>query len=475
MSDINQNAAITNETAATDVFCGSAVDAKEATTTTPLGSSGNSTNSSTGECAAATAPLSEFKKVVVELTRDLLITFPELASDLHPWLRTITAGTANAEAETTALVAVHDHCKRILPDKFFDILYQHDRLFAGASDSTEFLPGICFGRLWQENLSEQTRTTLWKYMQLLLFTVVGGLEDGTSFGAESAKMFESLNQADFKAKLEETVNQMQELFGGGTKDGGATANEEEDGEAPPGINLSDLPNPSDLHDHVNNMMKGKLGSLAREIAEETAADLNMGNASSVQDVFKNLMQNPTKLMGIVKSVGTKLDEKMKSGDMKESDLLKEANDLMEQMKGMPGMSSMQSMFAKMGMDLGSMGMGGGGAGGGGKVNVNAMQANIQRSMGVAKQRERMKERLMERQAQQAQQQQAQAQQALEQAPLALPPQQQTLVFSKGEHVERSSPLDKPSSSSSATGADPTKKKKKKKSKSASGSTTTDAQ
>jgi hypothetical protein len=494
MSDNNQNtvdhATTNDETAATDDSRGPALDARRGEEAAALGgfidSDGDDSRPQSG--VAAAAPLSDFKKVVVELTRDLLITFPELANDLHPWLRTITSGTANAETEAAALKGVYDHCKRILPDKFFDILYQHDKLFA-SDKSTEFLPGICFGRLWQENLSDQTRTTLWKYMQLLLFTVVGGLEDGTSFGAESAKMFESLNQADFKAKLEDTVNQMQELFGGG---GGAKDDDVTGEEAPPGINLSDLPNPSDLHDHVNNMMKGKLGSLAREIAEETAADLNMGSASSVQDVFKNLMQNPTKLMGIVKSVGTKLDEKMKSGDMKESDLLKEANDLMEQMKGMPGMSSMQSMFAKMGMDLGSMGMGGAGGGGGGKVNVNAMQANIQRSMGVAKQRERMKERLMERQAQQqqqvlAQQQQVLAQQAqaLEQqaSPLALPSNAKQQVFSKGEHVERSSPLDKPSTSSSvateattattaaaATTGGMTTKKKKKKSKSASGST-----
>jgi hypothetical protein len=479
MSDNNQNtvdhATTNDETAATDGSRGPALDARRGEEAAALGgfvdSDGDDSRPQTGAGVgagvaagvAAAAPLSEFKKVVVELTRDLLITFPELANDLHPWLRTITSGTANAETEAAALEGVYDHCKRIMPDKFFDILYQHDRLFA-SDKSTEFLPGISFGRLWQENLSDQTRTTLWKYLQLLLFTVVGGLEDNTSFGAESAKMFESLNQADFKAKLEETVQQMHDLFSG------SSTKEETTDEAPPGINLSDLPNPSDLHDHVNNMMKGKLGTLAREIAEETAADLNMGGASSVQDVFKNLMQNPTKLMGIVKSVGTKLDEKMKSGDMKESDLLKEANDLMEQMKGMPGMNSMQSMFAKMGMDLGSMGMGGAGGGGGGKVNVNAMQANIQRSMGVAKQRERMKERLMERQAQQ-QQQQLLAQQA---PPLALPSNAKQQVFSKGEHVERSSPLDKPSTSSVATEAAPatgtTTKKKKKKSKSASGST-----
>ena len=64
------------------------------------------------------------------------------------------------------------------------------------------------------------------------------------------------------------------------------------------INLDDLPDPKEIHDHVTNMMNGKLGKLAREIAEETAADLNINtdSAESVTDVFKNLIHNPTKLL-----------------------------------------------------------------------------------------------------------------------------------------------------------------------------------
>lgn len=384
--------------------------------------------------------LIEFNKVVTDLAQDLLITFPELEPQLKEML------TRLAENETV----VYDHCKQKLPDKFFDILYQNEKLFSLEADN-EFLPGISFGQLWRENISDTTRATLWKYLQLLLFTVVSGLSDGSSFG-DTAKLFESVNQAEFKSKLEETVAQMHDLFSAKGSSTPVNKAVEERDEAPTGINLDDLPNPNDLHDHVSNMMKGKLGELAREIAEETAADLNMGNASSVQDVFKNLMQNPAKLMNIVKSVGTKLDQKMKAGDMKESDLLKEANEMMQQMKNMPGMSSMQSMFAKMGMDLGSMGMGGG-ASSGAKVNVNAMQANIQRSMGAAKQRERMKERLLAKQAQA---------QAHEQQPQQLTAP--TAVFSKGEVVERSLPSDKPVANAIEANTVVTKKKNKHKKK-----------
>ena len=67
------------------------------------------------------------------------------------------------------------------------------------------------------------------------------------------------------------------------------------------------------------------------------------------------------------------------------------------MKDMPGMKNMMS---KMGMDMGKMG---------GKMNTNAMQANLDRNLKAANQKDRMRAKLAERQAQQAQAQQAQAQ------------------------------------------------------------------
>jgi hypothetical protein len=69
-------------------------------------------------------------------------------------------------------------------------------------------------------------------------------------------------------------------------------------------------------------MEGKLGKLAMELAEETAneLDLDMNDAKSATDVFQKLFKNPGKLMGMVKTVGSKLDEKLKSGEIKESEL-----------------------------------------------------------------------------------------------------------------------------------------------------------
>lgn len=367
----------------------------------------------------------EFKKIIIDMTKDILVSFPEQEQNLDKELKNLVFETDKEQLEAS-LTSVFEYCKTVYPTKFFDILYQNNEIFE--SDDSNFLPGVNFKLLWKENISDKTRETIWKYLQLVLFTIVSGISDGNSFG-DTAKLFEAINENEFKAKLEETISQMHNLFGEDKTDGtedktDGTEEKEEGEEKKKGINLDDLPNPSEIHEHVTNMMNGKLGKLAREIAEETAADLdiNMENAESINDVFKRLIHNPAKLLGLVKNVGSKLDEKIKAGDMKESELLEEASELMKKMKNMPGMGDIQSMLSKMGMNAGK---------GSGKVNVDAMQANLNQRLKESKNRERLLKKLAEKKMAQAAAAAQQAQQQQAQQPA------ENLVFSKGEKMERS--------------------------------------
>ena len=125
-----------------------------------------------------------------------------------------------------------------------------------------------------------------------------------------------------------------------------------------GINLEDLPNPEAVHDHLNGLLDGKLGKLAAEIAEETAKDFEMdlNEDGDVGDMFKKLFKNPGKLMGLVNNISTKLDSKMKSGDINESDLMKEAGDLMNKMKNMPGMPNIEELMKNFNVPKNKQGM-----------------------------------------------------------------------------------------------------------------------
>ena len=318
--------------------------------------------------------LRDFKKIVLDFLNDILKTYPELRETLNEDLKAILGN----ENDEESVKRVYEYCEALYPKRFFDILYQNEEMFGDEEIRTDFLPGIEFKYLWKQDISDKTRHTLWKYLQLILFTVVSSLSHEESFG-DTAKLFEAINQDEFKEKLEETMKNMKDMFNEDKKDGNDKSSQ-------------NMPDPEELHEHVNGMLNGKLGKLAKDIAEETAKDFNidMADGGSVDSVFKNLFNQPTKLMSLVKNVGSKLDERMKSGDIKESELLQEASEMMEKMKSMPGMGNLQQMFGKMGM--GGMGAAGG------KMDMNAMRNNISKNMKVAKQRERMKEKLDQRRA-----------------------------------------------------------------------------
>ena len=323
----------------------------------------------------------EFTKVLRDFINDLRVTFPEYLTFIDKWWKTKNhfsyiedeneRNKAYDKSEKKSCKLLFDFCKKKLPPRFFDILYQNNDIFKVESDiDTEFFPNIHFKNLWQCEITCKTRETIWKYLQLMLFSVVGSLNNKDAFG-DTAKLFEAINQDDFKNKLQDTLNEMQNLF---DFSGNFPQNFGE------GINENDLPDPNQINDHITGMLDGKIGQLAREIAEETASNLNMDfeGATDMKDIFNKLVKNPTKLMGLIKSVGDKLDSKIKSGELKESEMIEEATELMNRMKNMPGMDNIQSMLSKMGM------------GGLGKVNTGAMEAQLNQRLKMAKTKERIR-------------------------------------------------------------------------------------
>jgi hypothetical protein len=328
-------------------------------------------------------PPEEFNKIINDFTNDILITFPEYSGIINRWWnRTIEL---NEKRKQTEVLFVFKHCIKVFPERFFDILYQNTDIFNETSEvNTEFLPGIVFKQLWNCEISDNTRTTIWKYLQLILFSVIGSVKSTGDLG-DTAKLFEAINEDELKTKLQETFESMKDIFSSTDLSGNYDFSNNFTDASTNSFNFGNMPNPEELHNHINGLMNGKLGKLAMELAEETAQDLNldMENISNAKDVFEKLFKNPTKLMSMVKNVGSKLDEKIKSGEIKESELMEEGMDLLNKMKNMPGMDNMQKIFSQMGMP---------GLGKGGKLNMGAMESQLNRNMKTAKMKERMKEK-----------------------------------------------------------------------------------
>ena len=370
----------------------------------------------------------ECLKIVKDFYRDVLTVFPEYKDKLEEYEIEFLMEGKHGEK-------LYNYCLDTYPQHFFNILYQNTDIFK-ENESLNFLPSINFVELWKdEEVSEKSRETIWKYLQLILFSVSKNVNSQESFG-DTAKLFEAINEDELKTKLEETMKDMEGWFNSGEMFADISLNNVMD---PSNINLSDLPDAEDLQNHISGLLDGKLGRLAHEIAAETAEELNvdMEGATNVGEVFQKLFKNPGKLMNMVKNVGSKLDQKLKSGEIKESELMKEASELMEKMKNMPGMKNMDSLLSKMGIP---------GVNGAGKINVNAMQARMKQNIRVASQKERMLKKLEQRRKAKAE---AEARKMQEQQ------QYQHMVFRGDEPVEKS-----------ARKTNKKKRKKKKKKKNA---------
>ena len=87
-----------------------------------------------------------------------------------------------------------------------------------------------------------------------------------------------------------------------------------------------------------------------------------------------------------KKVSTKLDEKLKSGEIKKSELMQEANEIMKKLQSTPGMKGMEKMFSNMG------GLGGKNT----KLNMNLFKSMMERNAKQSSQKERMLRKLEQR-------------------------------------------------------------------------------
>jgi hypothetical protein len=377
----------------------------------------------------------KFQTIIRDFTKDLTTTFPEYSVLWRKWT---TEEVAPREIET-----LFKYCTEVYPERFFDILYQNDDMFKEDSEiNTRFLPAVEFRLLYHcAGVTDTTRGAIWKYLQLILMTVLNSVRDKAAFG-DAADIFEGVDENVLQDKLNKTLEEIGSFFknlgedssakgagmedfkkkfeemGSGAFEGGipgmehmkemfenmAQASAEGQGEEAQGTQEG-MPKAEDLHEHLKGLFDGKIGSLAKELAEEISHDvehlfdeegvegMNPNDAKSTGDLINKMMKNPKKIMSLMKTISGKLQQKMKSGDISEEEIMKEAGELMGKMKGMKGMGAMNDMFKNLAK---GMGVGGGGKG---ALNVGALQ-RMQKQMAM---KERMRAKMQASAEEKAQQ------------------------------------------------------------------------
>jgi hypothetical protein len=180
------------------------------------------------------------------------------------------------------------------------------------------------------------------------------------------------------------------------------------------------------------------------------------------------MKDPKKIMGIMKKITDKLQNKMQSGDISQDELMKEVASLVEKFKEMGGGEDFMKNFTSGPFAKMFKNMAGGMGGGGGGASMNQMmQMGKQSAM-----KDRLRKKMEERKMREALQSQAQSQTLAQSQALAQTQQldqgsSKNIVVKIGDEKQEKSGLRPPSANTVPLNEDElialfkTDKKKKK--------------
>jgi len=259
--------------------------------------------------------LTQFYKVMNEFLKDLLIPFPEYELIIKKWWNF-------DEFVNDKVSEIYSHLKKLMMNQFMDILNQNVDIFHEDSTvRTDFLPQIDFKHLWNCELTDKTREMIWKYLQLILITII---HVNSNCEENMDSVLKQMDTEEIRTKLNNAVENMKNLFQNTEKD-----------------------SMNDFQSQMDSLLNGKLGNLAKEMAQDTFKDLEIDPDNPLK-MWDNLFKDPSQLNGLIKNIGEKLNNKMESGEVNEQDLLSESVNLFSQMKNIPGLNNFTDILNNMG-------------------------------------------------------------------------------------------------------------------------------
>lgn len=286
-----------------------------------------------------------FLNILREFIPDLLREFPKYKDNLHKGIYVILDNKDNvfSESQYIDVDIVYKHSKTVMPLHFFDILYENSTIFDLKSEDEskrfDFIIDIDFKNLWNSTQNNNTKEILMNYLKMFMMSIISDIEDKSMFG-DSSELNDVFNNPEFSKKIEATMSDLNDFF-----NKRETSNNNDNSET-----SSEMPSKDDIEEHLNSLLNGKIGKLAKEIADETFIDLDIDMNDkniNIDTMMKKLLQDPNKIMDLTKNISSKLDEKMKSGEIDDNEIMEEASEIMKKMKNMknmPNMPDMSNMF-----------------------------------------------------------------------------------------------------------------------------------
>ena len=245
-----------------------------------------------------------------DFIRDLSKVFPEIKSSLYRNYEDCLNDDGNK-------------CLKDYPkiERFLELIGDYEKYIVDKNLEffdleVEFLEEIYFNRLWEKNISNKTRESIWKYLQtfqlisinLKSSEAVNAVLDGEKVNKSTVKDLKKMQ------KLSEEVQNK------------SNANEGE----------------TELDQMLGGLMDSGIGEIAKEVAENLDVESMFGNVnenSNPMDLMTQLM-NPEKMGAIFNNINTVMEEKMSSGELSQEGLKKEAEGMICQMGENPMFKNM---------------------------------------------------------------------------------------------------------------------------------------
>jgi hypothetical protein len=316
--------------------------------------------------------MSDFSSTLLELLTDLQCSFPEYTGLWQPLY------------DVDKHPAILDHMKSTFPPVFFDILYENHDLFTRGEHRTDFLPGVDFALFFRdEGCTASIQSCLFTYLKVFLFMSVKATDNSSSF-EEHEDFFQAVDEKELGKAMQSAFSKIDQFFQEKEKATGGdeepTMDTEQPGPAAAAAGDSSTTAAQEMLDHLKSLFQGKIGALAQDLAQELMNDFkhleeedsSSSSSSAPMDahtMFQKLLKKPEYFMKLIKSTSSKLQQKMKKGEISKEELMKEASAMFETMQKQNGgnKDGMKSMFQDVLKSMGS-------AGKGAKVNMNAFQA-----------------------------------------------------------------------------------------------------
>lgn len=240
----------------------------------------------------------KFNFYLKSFLNEMIVIFPEYKADIESSYNELLK-----EEKSNLDIYIKEYMDSIKNYNSY-MAKKDDKLFK-QSNELFFIRKIDFRNVWAKDIDEKTRENIWKYLQTLI--VLGKKVIGDD--DEIEQLLDNFNNPEIENMKKETENMMDML-----KNMTETIPEEKEN---------------------NPFQGGLINDIAKELTSELNLDnLNIGEPKNMNEAFNNLLggNNGGNFLNLINKVGEKIQNKVQSGSINQGDLMKEAQNMMGNLK-----------------------------------------------------------------------------------------------------------------------------------------------